>query len=91
MLTRSKFLKYMSFPAIFVVGLLTFAVYMAWRECKLKSTLTTQALQGNLYAIAIMTKCHKPWALDERIVQKALQGNPYALELLKIVPKPTGS
>ncbi|MGD0665586.1 MAG: hypothetical protein ABSA17_07690 [Rhabdochlamydiaceae bacterium] len=80
----SKFLKLFGFPTIIFAGLIFFAGYMAWRECTLKSTLTKEALQGNQYAIAIMTKCHKPWTMDERVVYEAINGNMYALEILGI-------
>lgn len=72
----------MGVPAI--AGIFFFAGYMAWRECKLKSTLTEQALQGNQNAMAIMTKCHKPWTMDEKIVYEAINGNRFALEILGI-------
>jgi hypothetical protein len=82
-----SFLKFMSLPGAVIIGLLIFAGYMAWRECKINSHLVEESLRGNRNAIAIMAKYEKPWKLDHRLVYGAVEGNPNALEVLKITPE----
>lgn len=79
-----KSLKFLSVPLLILIGVLSFSIYMAWKECKVKSTLIEEALQGNQTAIAILGKYEKPWKLDEKVVTEALQNNRYALQILGI-------
>ncbi len=79
-----KFLKFFGFPMVMLIGLISFAGYMAWKEESLKSSLIGKALEGNRTAIAILEKYEKPWKLDERILDEALKDNPHALQILGI-------
>ncbi|MCX6989758.1 MAG: hypothetical protein NTX49_01640 [Chlamydiae bacterium] len=79
-----NFLKYFSFPMVLIIGSLSFAGYMAWKEYKINETLVDAALQGNPYAIKILAKYEKPWKLDQRVVLEAINGNQYALQVIEI-------
>ncbi len=79
-----KFLKFFGFPAVMLIGLISFAGYMAWKEESMKSSLIGKALSGNRTAIAILEKYEKPWKLDERIIDEALKDNPHALQILRL-------
>jgi len=79
-----KFFKFFGFPAVMLIGLISFAGYMAWKEESMKSSLIGKALEGNRTAIAILEKYEKPWKLDERIIDEALKDNPHALQILRI-------
>lgn len=79
-----KIFKFFWFPAVILIGLISFAGYMAWKEESMKSSLIEKALGGNRTAIAILGKYEKPWALDERIIDEALKDNPHALQILGI-------
>ena len=80
-----NFLKYFSIPGLLIIGLIAFAVCMAWKEFQTQNMVIDQALEGNRYAIAILRQYEKPWKLDSKVLNGALQGNQYALEILKIV------
>lgn len=84
MASSRKFFKFFGFPAVMLIGLLSFAGYMAWKEESMKSSLIGKALDGNRTAIAILEKYEKPWKLDERILDEALKDNPHALQILGI-------
>lgn len=87
---KSKFralLLFLSFPCLVMIACLSFACYMAYKECRTNSDLVKESLRGNRYAVAILAKYEKPWKLDERIVYGAMQGNPYALKVLDIDEK----
>lgn len=84
MRSSKKFLKFFGFPAIMLIGLISFAGYMAWKEESIKRSLVGKALNGNRTAIAILEKYEKPWKLDERILDEALKDNPHALQILGI-------
>ncbi|MGA8165022.1 MAG: hypothetical protein WB791_08380 [Waddliaceae bacterium] len=79
-----KFFKFFGFPAVMLIGIISFAGYMAWKEESMKSSLIGKALGGNRTAIAILEKYEKPWKLDERIIDEALKDNPHALQILKL-------
>jgi len=79
-----KFFKFFWFPGIMLVGLISFAGYMAWKEESIKGSLIGKALEGNRTAIAILEKYEKPWKLDERILDEAIKDNPYALQILGV-------
>lgn len=84
MRSSTKFLKFFGLPAVMLIGVISFAGYMAWKEESTKSFLIGKALEGNRTAIAIMGKYEKPWKLDERILDEALKENPHALQILGI-------
>lgn len=69
---------------VMLIGLISFAGYMSWKEESIKSSLIGKALEGNKTAIAILEKYDKPWKLDERILNEALKDNPHALQILGI-------
>jgi hypothetical protein len=79
-----KFFKFFWIPGVMLIGSISFAGYMAWKEESLKSSLIGKALEGNLTAIAILEKYEKPWKLDERILDEALKDNPHALQILGV-------
>jgi hypothetical protein len=79
-----KFFEFFWFPAVMLIGLISFAGYMVWKEESIKSSLIGKALQGNRTAIAILEKYEKPWKLDERILDEALKDNPHALQILGV-------
>ncbi len=79
-----KFFKFFWIPGVMMVGSISFAGYMAWKEESLKSSLIGKALEGNRTAIAILEKYEKPWKLDERILDEALKDNPHALQILGV-------
>ena len=81
---KKRFIKFLFFPIFFMVGLLSFASYMAWKECSLKRSLVDKALEGNPYAITILANYEKPWKLNEKILLEALKGNKNALKVLKL-------
>ena len=76
--------KFLSIPAIILIGSLSLIGYMAWKECKIKSMLIEEALQGNQTAIAILRKYEKPWRLEKSVLEEALKDNPYALQILGV-------
>lgn len=84
MASSRKFFKFFGFPVVMLIGLLSFAGYMAWKEESIKSSLIGKALGGNRTAIAILEKYEKPWKLDERILDEALKDNPHALQILGV-------
>jgi len=79
-----KFFKFFGFPVVMLIGLISFAGYMAWKEESMKSSLIGKALGGNRTAIAILEKYEKPWKLDQRIIDEALKDNPHALQILRL-------
>lgn len=82
--SSTKFFKFFGFPVVMLIGLISFAGYMTWKEASIKSSLIGKALEGNRTAIAILGKYEKPWKLDERILDEALKENPHALQILGI-------
>lgn len=82
--SSKKFFKFFGFPVIMLIGLISFAGYMAWKEESMKSSLIGKALDGNRTAIAILEKYEKPWKLDQRVIDEALKDNPHALRILKL-------
>lgn len=60
MRSPTKFLKFFGFPAIMLIGVISFAGYMAWKEESIKSSLIRKAFEGNRTAIAILEKYEKP-------------------------------
>ena len=88
MKTNWSFLKFFWFPGMLIFGLISFAGYMAWKECRIDNMLVEESLRGNRHAITILAKYEKPWKLNEQIIRGAISGNPYALEVLKISPEP---
>lgn len=79
-----KFFKFFWFPAVMLIGSISFAGYMTWKEESMKSSLIGKALSGNRTAIAILEKYEKPWKLDQKIIDEALKDNPHALQILKL-------
>ncbi len=80
----SKFFKFFGFSTALMLGIISFASYMAWQEVSVKNALIGKALEGNHTAIAILGKYEKPWKLETRVLNEALKDNPYALQILGI-------